>query len=178
MCASASLAPAVARRITSHMDYLLSPWRYRYIAQSGKNQTCVFCDALAAGDDAASQIVFRGKRNFIILNRYPYTSGHVMVVPYDHIAEFGGCDPETLSEMMLLAQRVQVALAALYHPDGYNLGMNLGRAAGAGVLGHLHLHVLPRWIGDTNFMTTVSESRVEPEDLGTTYEKLRQALNA
>jgi len=97
-------------------------------------------------------------------------------VPYAHIAEFADCDAATLAEMMLLAQRMQVALAAVYHPDGYNLGMNLGRSAGAGVVGHLHLHVLPRWNGDANFMTVVSETRLEPEDLDTTYEKLRQAL--
>jgi ATP adenylyltransferase len=160
------------------MDYLWTPWRYRYIAQAGKNQSCVFCDAPAAGDDAAAHIVLRGVKNYIILNRYPYTTGHVMVVPYAHIAELGDCDAETLAEMMLLAQRVQAALASVYHPEGYNLGMNLGRAAGAGVVGHLHLHVLPRWPGDSNFMTTVSETRLEPEELDTTYQKLRQALGA
>jgi ATP adenylyltransferase len=160
------------------MDYLWTPWRYRYIAQAGKHQTCVFCDAPAAGDDAATLIVLRGVKNYIILNRYPYTSGHVMVVPYAHTAELGDCDAATLSEMMLLAQRTQAALETVYHPEGYNLGMNLGRSAGAGVLGHLHLHVLPRWTGDTNFMTTVSETRLEPEDLSSTYQKLRQALGA
>jgi ATP adenylyltransferase len=160
------------------MDYLWTPWRYRYIAQAGKHQTCVFCDAPAAGDDAATLIVLRGVKNYIILNRYPYTSGHAMVVPYAHTAELGDCDAATLSEMMLLAQRTQAALETVYHPEGYNLGMNLGRSAGAGVLGHLHLHVLPRWTGDTNFMTTVSETRLEPEDLSSTYQKLRQALGA
>ena len=114
---------------------------------------------------------------FVILNRYPYTSGHVMVVPYAHVADLAAADPETLSEMMRIAQRVQVALKTAYHPDGFNLGMNLGRAAGAGVTGHLHLHVLPRWSGDANFMTVVGETRIEPEDLTTTYEKLRKALN-
>jgi ATP adenylyltransferase len=158
------------------MDYLWTPWRYRYIAQAGKSQGCVFCDAPAAGDDAASHILLRGEKNYIILNRFPYTSGHAMIVPYAHIPEFADCDATTLAEMMLLAQRMQVALAAVYHPDGYNLGMNLGRSAGAGVVGHLHLHVLPRWNGDANFMTVVSETRLEPEDLDTTYEKLRQAL--
>ncbi len=159
------------------MDYLWTPWRYRYIAQAGKNERCVFCDA-AAGDDAAFFVVFRGKKNYIILNRYPYTTGHVMVVPYAHLAELREADAETLDEMMALAQRVQLALETTYHPEGYNLGMNLGRCAGAGVLGHIHLHVLPRWPGDANFMTTVSETRVEPEDLATTYEKLRGALRA
>ncbi|HUO34425.1 MAG TPA: HIT domain-containing protein [Candidatus Acidoferrum sp.] len=158
------------------MDYLWTPWRYRYIANASKDEGCVFCDALTANDDAKSLIVFRGSLNFIILNRYPYTSGHVMVVPYLHIADFAAAEPATASEMILLAQRVQRAQESTYHPQGYNLGMNLGRAAGAGVVGHFHLHVLPRWSGDSNFMTTVAETRVEPEDLTTTYEKLRQAL--
>jgi ATP adenylyltransferase len=157
------------------MDYLWTPWRYRYIAEAGKHERCVFCDA-AAGNDAEYFVVFRGKKNFIILNRFPYTTGHVMVVPYAHLAELREADAETLNEMMALAQRVQAALETTYHPEGYNLGMNLGRCAGAGVLGHIHLHVLPRWSGDANFMTTVSETRVEPEDLATTYEKLRGAL--
>jgi ATP adenylyltransferase len=158
------------------MDYLWTPWRYRYIAQVGKHDRCVFCDALAAGDDAAHLIILRGKKNYIILNRFPYTTGHVMVVPFAHFSELRDCDPETLGEMMALAQRVQLALESVYHPEGYNLGMNLGRCAGAGVQGHIHLHVLPRWSGDANFMTTISETRVEPEELSTTYEKLRAAL--
>ncbi|HXP69145.1 MAG TPA: HIT domain-containing protein [Candidatus Dormibacteraeota bacterium] len=159
------------------MDYLWTPWRYRYIADAGKDSGCIFCDAVAANDDKKTQIVFRGATCFVILNRYPYTSGHVMVVPYAHVADLAAANPEMLAEMMRIAQRVQVALKQTYHPDGFNLGMNLGRAAGAGVTGHLHLHVLPRWSGDANFMTVVSETRVEPEDLSTTYEKLRKALN-
>jgi ATP adenylyltransferase len=158
------------------MDYLWTPWRYAYIAAASKDDGCFFCDAVAAGDDENTLIVFRGAKNFIILNRFPYTSGHVMVVPYVHAADFAAADPETLSEMMRLAQRVQSALESAYHPQGYNLGMNLGRAAGAGVVGHLHLHVLPRWAGDANFMTVVGETRVEPEDLSTTYAKLRKAF--
>ena len=159
------------------MDYLWTPWRYQYIA-AAKDEGCIFCDAVAAGDDARTHIVFRGEKNFIILNRFPYTSGHVMVVPYAHVADLSDAEPDTLAEMMRLAQKAQQALEQTYHPQGYNLGMNLGRAAGAGVAGHLHLHVLPRWSGDANFMTTVSETRIEPEDLQTTYEKLRKALNA
>ena len=159
------------------MDYLWTPWRYRYIADAGKDIGCIFCDAVAANDDEKSQIVFRGATCFVILNRYPYTSGHVMVVPYAHVADLAAADPEMLAEMMRIAQRVQVALKQTYHPDGFNLGMNLGRAAGAGVTGHLHLHELPRWSGDANFMTVVGETRIEPEDLTTTYEKLRKALN-
>jgi ATP adenylyltransferase len=158
------------------MDYLWTPWRYRYILEASKDDRCIFCDALALGDDAKSLIVLRGSKNFVILNRFPYTTGHVMVVPFAHIAELSSCGTETLAEMMQLTQRIQAALAAAYHPDGYNIGMNLGRCAGAGVTGHLHLHVLPRWTGDTNFMTTISETRLHPEDLADTYEKLRRAL--
>ncbi len=121
-------------------------------------------------------VVLRGEKNFVILNRYPYTSGHVMVVPYAHIGDLAAIDPDTLAEMMRMAQRVQGALVRVYRPEGYNLGMNLGRAAGAGVTGHLHLHVLPRWSGDANFMTVTGETRVEPEELATTFEKLRRAL--
>jgi len=159
------------------MDFLWTPWRYRYIAKANKDERCIFCDALALKDDVSAQIVFRGKFSFTILNRFPYTTGHVMVVPYTHVAELSECDPEALAEMMRLAQNVQKALASVYHPQGYNLGMNLGRCAGAGVTGHLHLHVLPRWSGDANFMTTVAETRLEPEELSTTFEKLRRALN-
>ncbi|MGA8221444.1 MAG: HIT domain-containing protein [Candidatus Acidiferrales bacterium] len=158
------------------MDYLWTPWRYRYIADASKNDSCIFCDAVAANDDGNTHIIFRGAKNFVILNRYPYTSGHVMVVPYAHVADLSAADPDALAENMLIARRVQSALEKTYHPQGYNLGMNLGRAAGAGVAGHLHLHVLPRWSGDSNFMTVVAETRVEPEDLSTTYEKLRKAL--
>jgi ATP adenylyltransferase len=160
------------------MDYLWTPWRYRYIADASKDDRCIFCDALGADDDRNTLIVLRGARNFIILNRYPYTSGHVMVVPYEHVADLSAVDPATLAEMMTLTQRVQSALARTYHPEGYNLGMNLGRAAGAGVTGHLHLHLLPRWGGDANFMTVVGETRVEPEDLGTTYVRLQKALGS
>jgi len=157
------------------MDYLWTPWRYRYMASAGKDDRCIFCDALAAGDEKA-RIVLRGELNFIILNAFPYTSGHVMIVPYEHVADLKDCKPAALAEMMQLAQRVERALAAEYKPDGFNLGMNLGRSAGAGVTGHLHLHALPRWNGDANFMTTVSETRVVPEDLDTTFQKLRRAL--
>lgn len=159
------------------MDYLWTPWRYRYMAEAAGKQTgCIFCSALEKKDDAETLIVLRETKNFIILNRYPYTSGHVMIVPYAHVADLKSCDAETLAEMMVLARRVEAALTAAYKPDGFNLGMNLGRAAGAGVTGHVHLHALPRWAGDANFMSVVGETRVEPEELRTTYEKLRKAL--
>src|SRR5207248_105676 len=107
---------------------------------------CVFCDALADGDDKKMLIVQRGQKNFVILNRYPYTSGHVMIVPYAHQATLEACEPGTLGEMMEMARRLESILETLYHPQGYNLGMNIGRAAGAGIAGHLHMHLLPRWI--------------------------------
>ena len=160
------------------MDFLWTPWRYRYLAQPGNEDRCIFCDALALGVDTKSQIVLRGKLSFIILNRFPYTTGHVMIVPYAHVAELTQCDPEALAEIMRLAQKTQTALNNIYHPHGFNLGMNLGRCAGAGVTGHIHMHLLPRWIGDANFMTTVAETRLEPEELSTTYEKLKAALAA
>ncbi len=159
------------------MDYLWTPWRYRYVSDPRKDDRCIFCDALTLADDK-SLIVYRGKKNFVILNRFPYATGHVMVVPFAHIPDLAGCEAETLAEMMSIAQRTEQALRAAYNPEGFNLGMNLGRCAGAGVAGHLHLHILPRWTGDTNFMTVVAETRVEPEDLSTTYRKLRRAFQA
>ncbi len=159
------------------MDYIWSPWRYRYVADASKDDGCVFCRSLEANDDSKTLIVLRAEKNFIILNRYPYTSGHVMVVPYMHTADLSAVPGDVLAEMMLLAQRVQAAQQQLYHPEGYNLGMNLGRAAGAGITGHLHLHVLPRWSGDSSFMTVIGETRTEPEELATTYDRLRKALS-
>jgi ATP adenylyltransferase len=162
------------------MDYLWTPWRYGYIAQVNKESqiACIFCEALARNDDASTLIVHRGAKVFMILNRYPYTSGHVMIVPYAHVAELGLCDAPTLGEMMELSQRVEKVFGAIYKPDGMNVGMNLGKAAGAGVAGHLHLHALPRWFGDTNFMTVTGETRVHPEELAVTYERMRKALAA
>ncbi|PYT68969.1 MAG: HIT family hydrolase [Acidobacteria bacterium] len=161
------------------MDHLWTPWRYQYMAQAAKGEPpeCIFCDAVAKKQDSETLIVHRGANAFVILNRFPYTSGHVMIVPYAHVAELQLCGAETLSEMMQLAQRVEAVYRKEYKPDGMNLGMNLGRAAGAGVTGHLHLHMLPRWIGDSNFMTVTGETRVHPEDLKTAYERLSKALS-
>jgi len=162
------------------MDYLWTPWRYQYMAQAaaGQQPECIFCDAVKRNQDVETLIVHRAKKSFVILNRFPYTSGHVMIVPYAHVAELQLCEPGTLGEMMELAQRVEAIFNTSYKPDGMNLGMNLGRAAGAGVTGHLHLHMLPRWIGDSNFMTVTGETRVNPEELKTTYERLSKALKA
>ena len=160
------------------MDYLWTPWRYQYLEQAtqGTQPDCVFCDALARNRDEETLIVYRAAKSFVILNRFPYTSGHVMVVPYEHVAELHLCAPGALQEMMEVAQRLEAVYHKEYKPDGMNLGMNLGKAAGAGVAGHLHLHMLPRWIGDSNFMTVTGETRVHPEDLRTTFERLKKAL--
>jgi ATP adenylyltransferase len=144
---------------------------------AGKQPECIFCDALQRNHDEETLIVHHGKKVFVILNRFPYTSGHVMIVPYAHVAELNLCEAGALDEMMELAQRVERVFRQDYKPDGMNLGMNLGRAAGAGVTGHLHLHMLPRWIGDSNFMTVTGETRVHPEELSTTYQKVKKALD-
>jgi len=161
------------------MDYLWTPWRYHYmaLASQGKQPNCIFCDAVRLNRDEETLIVHRGGKTFIILNRFPYTSGHVMVVPYAHVAELTLCEPGVLPEMMELAQKLEAVFQKEYKPDGMNLGMNLGRAAGAGVTGHLHLHVLPRWFGDSNFMTVAGETRVHPEELNTSYQRLKKALD-
>ena len=160
------------------MDRLWSPWRYRYVTAAPAPEGCLFCGKATARDDEADLIVLRGERNFVLLNLYPYTGGHVMIAPYEHIATLAEAQAATLNEMMSLAQKVEAALRRIYGAQGLNLGMNLGQAAGAGVAGHIHLHMLPRWFGDVNFMTTVGETRVLPEELGETYRKLRAALAA
>ena len=156
------------------MDYLWSPWRYRYVSQAGKIEGCPFCAMIARdpAQDREQLVVYRGQLNFIVLNLYPYTTGHVLVTPYDHVANLDELRPGTLGEMMDLAQKLQTALRQCYNPEGYNLGMNLGNCAGAGVADHVHLHLLPRWTGDTNFMTVAGETRVQPEDLLTTYDRI------
>jgi ATP adenylyltransferase len=134
---------------------------------------CVLCQLRTdSANDEENFVVYRGAWCFVVLNRYPYVSGHLLVVPNEHVAELDAADKETTDEMMDVSKRCQTALREVYRPDGFNLGMNLGSAAGAGIVGHIHIHVLPRWNGDTNFMTTVSDSRVLPEDLTTTYHKL------
>lgn len=165
------------------MDRLWSPWRYDYI-NSGSDKkkesepACVFCSVLEDSSEADERnfVVYRARHNFIILNIYPYISGHLMVVPYMHLPDLDAAPKEVTDELMDLAKRCQTALREAYRPHGFNLGMNLGRAAGAGVAEHFHLHIMPRWIGDTNFMTTVGETRVHPEELSTTYRKLRDKL--
>jgi ATP adenylyltransferase len=182
------------------MDHLWTPWRYTYVSTSDKasrqgvppfldawpgDEHCVFCNMIAAvryaeehgtlPEDAerAAGIVLRAQYNFLCLNAYPYATGHVMVVPYLHEQSLAALEPPAAHEMMDIAQKTERAFAELYSPHGMNFGLNLGKAAGAGVAGHLHLHALPRWAGDTNFMTTIAETRVLPETLDVTWQRLR-----
>ena len=157
------------------MDYLWTPWRYQYIAGQGKPDRCIFCVAAESADDRAHLVVHRGTHAYVILNRFPYTSGHLMIVPHAHVATMADLRDESLVELIRLARDAERHLRAVYRPEGLNLGMNLGESAGAGIAGHLHLHALPRWTGDTNFMTVVGETRVLPEDLDVTWRRLREA---
>ncbi|HJR09635.1 MAG TPA: HIT domain-containing protein [Pyrinomonadaceae bacterium] len=167
------------------MDRLWTPWRYQYITGEGVKKTadldassdasCIFC-TLPQEDPAQDErnfIIHRARHNFIILNLYPYTSGHLLVVPYEHTSELDAASKAATDELMDLTKRAQGVLRTAYRPEGFNLGMNLGRAAGAGVAGHIHLHIMPRWAGDANFMSTVAETRVLPEDLRATFDKLK-----
>jgi len=158
------------------MDYLWTPWRYTYITGADKATGCIFCETSRENDDRKNRIVHRGKHCFIILNAFPYTSGHVMVVPYEHVDQLTRVSADAAAEMMSLAQRMETVLREIYSPDGLNLGMNIGKSAGAGIAAHVHMHILPRWIGDTSFMATVGETRVLPETLEVTYERIRQKL--
>lgn len=155
------------------MRYLTAPWRADYVRRTSSPKGCVFCDALKSGDDRAAAVLWRGRRNFVLLNRFPYTPGHLMIAPNRHLADFDAARPEERSELAdLLAAALRV-LRRAYGPQGFNTGMNLGPSAGAGVAGHYHLHVVPRWTGDANFMPLVAETRVFIEDLDTTFQKLR-----
>jgi len=151
---------------------LWSPWRYAYISKAEREQACIFCLKPTAENDSENLILFRGRRNFVILNAFPYTNGHLMVAPFAHVGTLAAAEPETLEEMMLLTRQAEVHLREVYRPAGLNIGMNIGECAGAGIAGHIHMHVLPRWNGDANFMTTIGETRVLPEELATTYQRL------
>ncbi len=166
------------------MDRLWSPWRYRYVSHASDDSVCIFCDK--AGDkvrdkaapadaerDKENLVLWRGRHGYALLNLYPYTTGHLMVIPYAHVAELSDVSTEALAEMMNLAQHAERILKQVYRCDGLNIGMNLGRAAGAGIAAHVHLHILPRWFADANFLTTIGETRVIPEDLETTWGKLQ-----
>jgi ATP adenylyltransferase len=157
------------------MDRLWSPWRYRYVSRASPTDTCIFCDKAATSSDEEEFIVARGRHNFVLLNIFPYTNGHMMIAPYAHAASLAEASQDGLVELVLLARHAEAVLRAVYRAPGLNLGMNVGECAGAGVAGHIHLHILPRWPGDSSFMTTVGETRVLPESLGETWTKLRAA---
>ena len=158
------------------MDHLWSPWRMKYIESHNKEAGCVFCNAQAQPDSEDNLIVFRGQNSYVILNRYPYTSGHLMVIPFVHVSSLEELNAETRAEMMELTSQCTTKLRHIYKPHGFNVGINMGEAAGAGVLGHVHIHIVPRWAGDTNFMSTVGEMRVLPEALDVTFKRVQAAF--
>ncbi len=149
-----------------------APWRLEYV-KSAKDGECIFCTKPEQGDDTQALIVHRGERSFVILNLFPYTNGHLMVAPLEHVARLQDLDAETITEIMALAQRAMVRLEEVYRPQGYNVGFNQGRVAGAGVESHIHLHVVPRWAGDTNYMPVLADTRVMPQSLEDSFEALR-----
>lgn len=159
------------------MDQIWSPWRMNYIMNHEKKASCVFCAVVDLSDGFDNLIVARGKTAFVILNRFPYTSGHLMVVPYAHIAELEQLDSDTRAEIMDLIVKASQVLKVIYRPEGFNIGANIGAAAGAGVAAHLHFHIVPRWAGDSNFMSTLANTRVLPESLEDTYNRVTQAWN-
>ena len=157
------------------MNHIWSPWRMEYI-ESNKEEGCVFCIAQEMKDGAENLIGFRGERAYVILNRYPYTSGHLMVVPFEHQAHLEDLDAATRAEMMELTTRCITVLRKIYRPEAFNLGANIGESAGAGIKSHVHIHIVPRWAGDTNFMTVVGEVRVLPETLDRTFERVKNGF--
>ena len=157
------------------MKRLWSPWRLEYLT-APKAEDCIFCHAAGSEGDRENLVLLRGARAFLILNRYPYNNGHFMAVPYDHVPSLEDLDPATLTELMLLVNRGIAALRACMRPDGFNVGVNLGAVAGAGIEDHVHVHVVPRWAGDTNFMPVVGDMRVVPQTWMQTYDDLKTAL--
>jgi ATP adenylyltransferase len=161
------------------MDHLWSPWRYQYVkSDPAKLDSCVFCDKTAGGNDEDNLILHRGKHCYLLLNLYPYTNGHLMIAPYEHVDSLAAASPAAAAEMMELARVAETVLREVYRPGGINLGMNLGACAGAGVAGHIHLHILPRWPGDANFLSVIGETRVLIEELPVTWRRLREAFAA
>lgn len=148
-----------------------------YIRSNKNKERCIFCTEMEREDGPDNLIVYRAKRAFVIINRYPYTSGHLMIVPHAHQSTLEDLDPQTRAEMMELISKCLVVLRKEYHPEGFNIGVNIGEAAGAGVLGHIHVHIVPRWNGDTNFMSAVAEARVIPESLTETFYRIQKAWN-
>jgi len=158
------------------MKYIWSPWRMEYILRSRKEQKgCVFCQALTKVDGPENQIIYRGENVYAILNRYPYTSGHLMIVPFMHTDSLNQLSSATRSELMEFTNHAIDVLNIVYRPEGFNMGINIGKAAGAGIVAHIHIHIVPRWNGDTNFMSTTGSVRVLPETLEDTYYRIVKA---
>jgi ATP adenylyltransferase len=160
------------------MNRMFAGWRMRYVANATKTGGCLFCALKKKGDDRSRWILERGPKAFLVLNAYPYNSGHVMVAVNRHVGTVHALTPPERADVWRLLERAERAIQRTYRPEGLNVGINLGRAAGAGVDGHLHVHVVPRWNGDTNFMATTGETRVLPEDLVATHDRLAAALAA
>lgn len=160
------------------MDRLWSPWRYQYVSSGPAPSGCLFCRKAEIGHEEENLVLCRGRYCYVLLNLYPYTNGHLMIAPYEHVDSLAAASSAAASEMMDLARTAETALRRVYQPGGINLGMNLGECAGAGVAGHIHLHVLPRWFGDANFLSVVGETRVLIEDLPVTWRRLREAFAA
>ncbi len=158
------------------MKQLWAPWRIEYI-RSPKHDGCIFCDFPREHRDGERLILYRGKRSFIIMNNYPYNPGHVMIAPYRHVGKWEDLDDDELLEIMKLSQLVIKALKEVMNPDGFNMGVNLGRVAGAGIDDHVHLHIVPRWNGDTNFMPVIADTKVIPESLQEAYYELKGAID-
>jgi len=156
------------------MNHLWSPWRMKYIENHEKTGACIFCEALKQEDSPLNLVIHRGSLAFVILNRFPYTNAHLMVVPNSHQPSIEDLDPATRAEMIELVSECMKMIRAEYHPEAFNMGANIGAAAGAGVADHVHIHIVPRWAGDTNFMSAVGDTRVIPEDLAETYRRLAQ----
>lgn len=157
------------------MENLWSPWRMRYVTDADKPGTCVFCNAVSEKDDEKNLVVHRGKKAYVILNRYPYTSGHLMIVPNQHVPSIEDLTPEVRAELIELVTQALAALRTVYKPQGFNVGINMGEAAGAGIAEHAHIHIVPRWVGDTSFISTVGETRVIPEELTVTFKRISSA---
>jgi ATP adenylyltransferase len=157
------------------MERLWSPWRLAYVTGTSSTGGCIFCDAAVPHSDPSRDalIIVRGDVSYVILNLYPYNNGHLMVVPNRHIGSLAAATPDELSELMRFTRDAEIALTEAYNPQGINIGINLGRPAGAGVLDHVHVHLVPRWNGDTNFMSVIGNTRVLPEDLGESAKRLR-----
>ncbi|MCK4263370.1 MAG: HIT domain-containing protein [Candidatus Aminicenantes bacterium] len=154
------------------MEYIYAPWREEYVKKVFKMKECIFCHALKLKNDKKAHILYRGKYNFIVLNKYPYTPGHLMIAPYKHLDSFEQAEKESTDEFSNLLKLCLKVLRKKYNPHGFNTGMNLGQSAGAGVAKHYHLHIIPRWVGDSNFMPLISKTKVVIEDLEITYSRL------